>query len=90
MPKQNKPKVTFYIDESNRQNEGKRKGKAPIKANICLPIEIGRRWDKKKEKEVPVYFKTTKIIDHVYPSDWNTTPQRVRPPRQGNKETITS
>jgi site-specific recombinase XerD len=86
MPKQIKPKVTFYIDESNRQNEGKRKGKAPIKANICLPIEIGRRWDKKKEKEVPVYFKTTKIIDHVYPSDWNTTPQRVRPPRQGNKE----
>lgn len=34
MPKQIKPKVTFYIDKSNRRDGGK--GKAPIKANVTI------------------------------------------------------
>ncbi|MDB4582954.1 phage integrase SAM-like domain-containing protein [Draconibacterium sp.] len=65
MPKQIKPKVTFYIDKNNRSKTGK----APIKANITIN-----------------YKNKSKIIDHVFPSDWNPKQQRVRPPRQGSKD----
>lgn len=66
MPKLIKPKVTFYIDKSNRS---KTTDKVPIKANIAID-----------------YKNVTKTIDNVFATSWNKNQQRVRPPRQGNKD----
>ena len=87
MPKSINPKVTFYIDENNRNKDGL----APIKANITFPIVTGnyqtttlnKKTGERKPINKPAYLKKTKIIDHVLPSDWKLKQQRVRPARPG-------
>ena len=58
MPKQIKPKVTFYIDKSNRN----KKGLAPIKANITVNYKntskiidhaLPTDWNKKQQRVRP-------------------------------------
>lgn len=77
MPKQVYPKVSFFIDPSNRNKAGL----VPIKANITSD-EIKNTYEK-DGKTINVKAKVSKTIDHCLLSDWNEKQQRVRPARTG-------
>lgn len=70
MPKQVRPKVTFYLDTQNSTISKK----APIVAKVTIAAKEGSGRGKQ----------VTRIIDHVHKTDWSNKTQRIaaRPERK--------